>query len=329
MDKRSSSLCYTKNGLINPETLNYITENKIEEVILFGDGSSESFDHISKVDISSFGPSVVKIGLGKTPIYEMRVISQDGNISKPAYMYDEDIKTKWMCAKVCAPWLELYISSTTDTGNTQAQLNRKLTETVCYMGYRLWNLMLILEEKYAFPAAIIDALATLTYFLTPETMDIKRLREETGIHSLTYNSDTDLLSVEIVDDVFIIKLEVLNNLYGKLILPFFSRIYGRKWRLRGVVKTLTSTSDIVDLTYGEIGRLVYHMKMYAREILITNDNPISPADLLQFAKKVKIDDETCLWIEGNKPIKDVLESSYDLFVRNNITEHQSGEYDSQ
>ena len=324
--KRTTSLCFSKDGLINPESIKYLSNKDIDTVVLFSDGSKDAYDYMRNFDFTSIINKVSYIGVGKTPLYEMRVIHPDSTLSKPHYVYSEDVRTKWICSKICAHHIKVNISDITSQSKTQVHLDHIQTELMCYLAYKLWVALKAAEDRLCFPAVVIDKMTRWTYSLTPETIDIKLLRKEVGLKSLDYNSVTDLLSVSLGEDIFSVKLSVLNAFYTECILPLFNAIYGRRLRIqisfRGSEGQLC---DSVDISYGELGRIVEEMHVYAREKKISSDTPIDPEDLLAFAKKVKIDEESCLWPTHNQSIKNFIETNQNMFMRDNDNHHQSSD----
>jgi hypothetical protein len=315
--KKTASLCFNGTGLLNPEAIDFISNNPdIKDIVLFGDGSLEAFREVIKAYKELSTTTTNRIGLGKTPAYELRVVNQDGSLSRPNYVYSDDVRIQWLCTKVCAPHMHIHLYNSTMDNATKVKLTRKQTENVCFLAYKLWDLILTVEDRLAFPAVVIEKLIEYTYYLTDNTMDIKKLRKETGIESLDYNTMTDLLSVEVLGDIFFVKLSVLNALYGELILPFFRDICGRKLSIDvSVVGISHRSEDVVTMSYGMLGRTMDEMKIGCRERPLSNTSLLDPIDLVMFAKKVKIDDETCLWVDEETSIETIEKDHIGLFVR--------------
>lgn len=311
--KASASLCYNSQGLINTDAVEYIEKNNINKVVLFTDGSEEALERLVEHVVMEDYLKGKTIGLGKVPLYELRVVNQEGHISSPNYVYDEKVKLEWLCAKVCAPHLNINMYKKNER---YQELTRKQIENICYLSYKLFNLINTAENRLAFPAVILDRLAPYTYYLTPETMNIKEVREKTGLHSLEYNSDTLMLTIDILGDVSTVKITLLNDLYGELILPFFNKLYGRKVRIDVKGNDLTCCPhEFTKMTYWELGRLVESMRIGSSERKITTTSLIESSDLIKFAKKVEINDTSCLWLDGTKTIQEVIEENKSLFVR--------------
>lgn len=316
--KETTSLCFNSDGLINTKSIDFILNNDVHNVVLFSDGSEAAYRHIRDFDVSQFTHKPISFGLGKTPLYEMRVIRPDGIISEPNYIYSEDVRIKWICSRICPYFIKLNISDISSKSNTQAELPHEQTEVVCYLAYRLWTLLKVAEDRLCFPAVVIDRMTRWTYTLTPNTIDIPLLQKEVGLSSLNYNPMTDLLTVMVGEEEFSVKLSVLNAFYGSHILPMFNSIYGRRIRIMAtVVGSHGQNSDPVNMTYGELGRVVEEMSVFAKTKKITWDNPIDAQDLLAFAKKVKINDESCHWLPGQVALKDFVVHVRDDLVRLN------------
>lgn len=319
--KKTTSLCFNAKGLINPESINYLRNKGGDTIVMFGDGTEEALQQIKTFDISVFEGKVKQVGLGITPLYELRAISQNGQTSRPNYAYSEDVRVKWICSRICAPNFKIHISDHNSQTGTQMLMEPKQTEGICYNACRLWMLLRVVEDRLLFPALLMDRLLRFTYYLKPTTMNVEKLRKETGVQTLDYNPATDILSVEVGGDLFTIKMSVLDEIFGKLVLPHYNRIYGRRLRIRVAVKGSTGWTEPVDMTYGELGRIVEQMLMHAKEKKITHETPLDPRDLLAYAKKVKVDRETCVWVTGNTTVTEIADRLKDQFVRHRDDDH--------
>jgi len=212
--KKSTSLCFTKDGLINPHALKFVQNKEhIDTLILFSDGSRESLEHMklfSDHEIAKSG-DVKHIAINRTPKFEMRVDRGDGSLSDPHYLYEESSKDKWFCSKVAAPHFSIAITDITSPSSNPTQLDGEAKEALCFLAHKLWTIMLLVEERLCFPAIAIDAMTKWTYNLTFDTIDIELLRKETGLATLDYNPKTDLLEITVGQDIFVVKLTVLNE----------------------------------------------------------------------------------------------------------------------
>ena len=305
--KTIGSICFTAEGVANPEALEYIKNNQIDSVVLFGDGTQEALVHMSEFDTKSLPTHVKRVGVGRTPIYEMRVHNADGTPSSPSYFYDRDVQIRWICTKVCAPHMEIHVCDISSTSCTQVLLDKDSTADICYVGYKFWSLLQVVESRFVFPAVMLDALSKFTYFLTPKTMDVYKLRKLTNVESLNYSHDSDILSFSIRDDIFTIKMSVLNETYGNIILPYLRKIGGRKLRISVTVKDFPNLNGTKDnLTISSLGNLVDDMRLGCSQKNVCVSTPIEASDLILFAKKVKIDDETCIWLDETKTVSDII-----------------------
>lgn len=309
--KKSASLCFTKDGIANPNSLEYLEQNpEITTLALFGDGSLEAFDHIEAFnDHALMAPGrFERVGIAHTPLFEMRIAKPDGELSKPHYLYDHPSKDKWLCAKVVAPRLHIAVSDIASQSGTQADLSASEVEAVCHRSLTMWSLLQNVEERLCFPAAAIDSLMRWTYSLTPKTIDIEKLREDAGLPTLDYNTSTDILSITILDELFCVKLSLLNEIYGKFILPFFNRHNGRRLRFMvSVAHNGVPLSEPTNMSYGQIGKTVVDMRSWVKETTIDQTNPLNAKDLIEFASKVKINDDSCVWLGEGQTLKDLVE----------------------
>lgn len=327
--KKSTSLCFTNTGLVNPHSLKFIrNKDYIDTVILFGDGSEEALEQIKAFqnnDIFDTG-TIKHVGICKTPKFEMRVDNGDGVLSDPHYLYEQDSKDKWFCGKVASPHFSIAISDVTSPNGTQTVLDREAKEALCFLAHRMWSIMLMVEERLAFPASAIDLMTKWSYNLTPQTIDIELLRKETGLSTLEYNDQTDLLSVEIAGDIFFVKLSVLNETYGTLILPLFRSLKGRRLVISVALHGSSGElSEYTEMTYGQLGRIIETMRVYIRERKIDKDNLIPKDDLLEWAKRVKPNDESCIWVEPGSSISETVETYREEFVFDSVVDNSDSQ----
>lgn len=324
--KTTTSLCFSSEGLLNPESVNFLLGKEVDTVVFFTDGSDAAYQQMRNFDISLIQDKVKYFAIGKLPLYDMRVVDTDGSLSKPHYVATEDIKIKWICSKICPHYVKISISDITSQSETQVQLDVQQTEVVCYLAYKLWSMMLQAEDRLCFPAIVIDRMTRWTYQLTPETIDIKYLKSKINLETLEYNSVTDQLSVSIGEEVFSVKLSVLNSFYGEFILPLFNSIFGR--RLRILVSVAGNTGQFcepVDMSYGELGRLIEELRSFTKETPINNSNPMTAQDLLTFAKKVKINEESCIWKRDNQPLLEFFDNNLSILVRERPSDDNTNE----
>lgn len=316
--KPTTSLCFSSEGLLNPKAISYISSQDIERVALFTDGSEAAYQHLQKFDFKEIENLVPHIGLGNIPLYELRVIGLDGTPSRPNYVFTEEDRMRWICSNICSPFLTISVSDISSQSTTEVKLDKKQTEHVCYLSYLLWSNMRVAEDKLCFPAAAIDTMSRLTYHLTANTIDIPMLRRETGLETLTYTPNDDMLSLEVAGELFSVKMSVLDEFYGSFILPIFNKILGRRMRIRvSVFGAEGHFSEPNDMSYGQLGRLVEELSAYAQIRKVTADTPMDPQDLIAFAKKVKIDGASCLWPNADQTITDLVSACHDQIVRTN------------
>lgn len=310
--KKSTSLCFTKEGLINPSALKFIqNKDHVDTLILFGDGSVEAFEHMKLFSDNELlkSDAVKHIAINRTPKYEMRVDKGDGDLSSPNYLYENDSKDKWFCSKVAAPHLSISITDVTSPNSNKTQLDREAKEALCFLSHKLWTVMLLVEERLCFPAVAIDTMTKWTYNLSYDTIDIDLLRKETGLSTLDYNPKTDLLEITVGQETFVVKLTVLNETYGTLILPLFRSLKGRRLNISVAIHGNNGdANDSTDMTYGQLGRLIESMRIYIREKAITVNNPIPKDDLLEWAKRVSIKDESCIWLGEGETVSSAIDA---------------------
>jgi hypothetical protein len=326
--KTTRSLCFTNQGLVNPTSLSYIRDNNVEIVALISDGSEAAFQHMLNFHPATLPSTVQQVGIGRVPMYELRVVMSDGKLSLPHYVGSEKIYREWLSKEVAARYVRITIWDISNTNSSKVELDESATEAMCLMAYSLWSTILIAEERLSFPAAIIDRLATHTYFLQKSTMNIKLLREEIGVKSLDYNEADDTLSVEVAGDIYTIKLSLLHTTFIELILPMFNAMYGRRYRIQAAILGDTDKiSEPSEMSFGDLGRVIHELEGFVRRRLITRDNPIDASDLVEFAKKVEVNDESCFWPEADQSIAATLQYYHDDIVRRDPRDDTDGSGD--
>lgn len=311
-------LRFTREGLHDhyPSTVEEFNATN-DDILIHNDGSTQGYEAIVDwvTNIGSVLDNPERIVLMRTPLYDLRMINADGTLSHPHFIFDEDHRVKWTCSQIAVPQLEIYLSDITDSGGTRAKQNTDKAELICYLAHRLWTVLLIAEERLCFPAAALDRLTRWTFRLTKQTIDIDLLRRETGIPSLDYNDITDLLSITLGGEIFTVKLSVLNALYGELILPKFNRVYGRRLRISvGVVGRDQITTEPVDMSYGELGRLIEDMRRHVKEQRTSPTHPIDPTDLMLLSRKQRRSQDNSLQVRADDYLPDLITQHRTWFV---------------
>lgn len=306
---RSTLLCFTHHGLVNPETL--VTHRDQQSVLLVGDGSNAAYQHMVNFDIHQMAATPGRVGVIKTPRYEVRSFSPRKDLSHPVYFWDPQTKDQWFCAEIAAPYFRIQLSDYTSQSRTVALLSDKSLKRVCYLAYQLWQLLLTVEERLLFPAAMLDKLCRYTFSLTRERIDIPVLRQETGCQSLDYDSNSDILSMVLAGEPFEIKLSLLDEIYGQLILPFFNRIYGRRLRIQAaIVQESGYVSEFQDITYGHLGQLITQLERWITTKTVSDSDPIGADDLILFATHVRVSDDSCVWAHDTTTLSSTIRAMY-------------------
>jgi hypothetical protein len=316
---KTLSLAFSQAGILNPSQIKAINkESEPVDVVLFGNGSVHSLEQIkafaseNELDITRIN----RLGLGIPPLYALRVTDKSGEISLPNYVYDEDTRAKWFCTNIAAPHVEIWLSDISSQSQTQVKLDSDLKQLICYKSYILWKLLQVIEEQLCFPAVVLDKMTRWTQRLTPQSMDIELLRKETGVASLDYNYTSDLLSMTIGEETYTVKLSMLDEIYGKMILRQFNSILGRRLHIAVAIGATGGTlTEPVNMSHGELGRIIEGMRIYTKETKIDDTNPLPSQDLVEFTKRVEINDQTCIWVEKDKSLLSTIETHFDRLVR--------------
>ncbi len=312
-------LLFSSKGLLNPGVLtsleDYAQTQHISKLLLIGDGSSMAVEHMRQLQLNQLPRQIEQIGIMPTPRYAMRIKKFDGTLSGPHYLYKGNDRLKWICSQICSYMMEIHLIDTGSQSSTEVLLDEKQTDLVCYMSYRLWSVLKLVEDRYCFPAIVVDRLLRYSYHMTKQTMDIDFLRQEIGIASLNYDERTDLLSVSVSDEEYTIKLSVLNEVYDKLLLPIFNSMYGRRLHMRvAMLNHEGPPSEKITTTYGELGRHVEDLRRFVAEDPITADHPITEQDLVVYARKLRLDEEESFWMPRQDDFDLFLKEHYDLLV---------------
>lgn len=284
-----------------------------DTVVIFSDGSKESFEYISRMDISQFSPKVKNIGIMRTPVCEVRVKNERGETSNPVFFERKSHIDTWFCAKVAAPHFEIYVKSAGSESETHSLLPKKQTYGMCYYTKMLYDAISIVEDTIAFPSAVIDTFIPNIECLSNKNLTTEKLIEFTGLESISYHSMTDTISYEMNGDVFTVRRNLLKDIFEKnlsALIGFIDKIaidvLDLQVKLVGVPEY---SEDIVKMSPSELGRMVHSFLKSCVFTDITEDAPISDVDLGKFGKKAIVTDENCLWTSSRK--------NFDKFVFEN------------
>lgn len=331
-----TSLCFTPAGLITPPATSTDT---IQNLVLFGDGSAEAIDRMRDPEIQTLVDSLdaKHLYICRTPLYEMRVRHQDNQVSQPHYVFTEADRIRWFCAKVAAPHFEILLSTANSKTTTQVKLDKENTEAICYIAYNLWQLIEQVSDRLCFPALALERMMLSTFYLHPQRMNIEALREATGLSALEYHHATETLQICVGEEVFTVKISLLNDLYGDLILPYFRKFRGHRVGLEVAVASMgshtlkagmQSFSEPLAMSLGELGSIISAMEIYASYRKIEAESPLEPGDLKAFAKHVRIDSESCFTVEEGETIADALDRLSPLLVRANANDDTERDFGS-
>ena len=293
--KRIPWLCFNAEGIINPDTLKQIEQDNTDSVILSHNGTTAGLEQLCRVKLGIFPESVTKIGIAKTPEYEVRAVGPEGNLTAPLYFLNEDVRDLWFCNTIIAEELEISIRERSRKSDTWAILPDDMSGSQAYLALRLWKLMEVIDKQLAFPAAVIERLIDHTYYLTKGSMDINHLRQKTGIEKLSYNSILGVVTLEVGGELYSVGLDVLNHAYGEIILPYYRSIKGRNRRLAIRAKNHADGVMPTEMSFGILGKLVSDRRCAYREKVIGDNHPISDEDLLLYAQEADNDVAVSFW----------------------------------
>ena len=295
MSKTRTSFCFTENGLLNPEAIDFMNTHETKEIALFTDGTVSARLHRLDFCNTFYSPKFVEriINVG-VPKYELRVIGEGGQVSRPHYAYTDEVAMKWMCAKVAAPHISLYVSAKRpgidpSKPRPSIKVDRKMAETICYLANKLWQVFLVLENETTFPAVLFEKLVGYTYYLTEKTMEIDTLNHLVGTERMEYHAPTKTLSVQISGSTHAIDIRRLNTIYGEFVLPLYRDLQGR--RLEWSYSEFGNLGTATPISIGMLGRMVEECWHKCVKKTISNRKPIAPDDLLAFSKKAELNDE--------------------------------------
>ena len=110
--------------------------------------------------------------------------------------------------------------------------------------------------------------------------------------------------MEVAGQTFAVSLDVINSLYGEVILPFVRPLLVR--RVSILVTIPHQRVENALMTYGQIGMLISQMKDHVVSRQIDPENPIVVSDLLEWAKRLPICEDTCIWVERNESVSQAI-----------------------
>jgi hypothetical protein len=311
----TTSICFTRKGVLNPEAAGVFTDKDLSTLVVFSDGSEAAYEHICSYDFSQLITNNVRLAVAKVPMWDLRVLNQEGKPSQPNYVFSDQNKADWFATNICAPLINIAVSDITSKSATKVQVTKEQVALICDMSLRFWQMLKVAEDHLAFPAIAIDALTRQSRSLTRETIDVPVLRKETGLQSLDYDPRTDMLSLEILGDLFTVKLSVIDKFFRSHILPFFNKYQGRRYRLEVSILGMTDLADGGQaMSYGELGRNLDQLKSMVRETRIGDVSPMDPVDLLAYAKKVPVHAESCRFWQKSQTISDFFRQHHDILV---------------
>jgi DNA-directed RNA polymerase subunit H (RpoH/RPB5) len=71
----------------------------------------------------------------------------------------------------------------------------------------------------------------------------------------------------------------------------------------------------MDVSYGALGQLVAGLARGCKETMVSQEDPVAPDDLFELAKKMDINDESCVWVEDDDTITQTAQKHRGDFVR--------------
>ena len=300
----------THEGVQNPKAFDYIqTHSNITHLIFFTDGSSNALDYLANIKIPQALYDRLTIGVAKTPLFEAMLRQSDSATSKPVYFHDAQAFDGWLCQDVVAPALQIWAQERGQPEATQVELSSSAVKGLTTLCYNLWKMLQIVEHGLGFPWVAIDALCSHTYYLTSRTMDIELLREATCLHTLDYLEASDLLTLNVLDEPYSVRLYGLNKVYDNIILPKFNALYGRRYQFRvSVIHNGNRLAEPILVSHGQIGQLVADQQRNVVTHVINDEHPIAFHHLKERAAKVTFDDRTCWWLENYPDLVHLVEN---------------------
>lgn len=276
----------SKGTIFRPEVTN---PNADRAIVYAVDGTKESFDvlveRLKNHDFSANPTIYVK----PPPRYQARVRGPDDELSKPVFFDDLVAFHKWKVKTLYLPNMKFTAEPIREENPVPTEL--KETEAcpevsgLTYMARSIYGIYCEVGIQTCTPALILDGLSRATYYLTPETMDTKKIEEICAVRDISYNRQLNLLAFDIKSpaepekslDYYTLNLSFLNSFYGQHILPRLRRLKYRVIQFR---------INDVKTTLGGIAIMCMRAEKPLVSQFICKDTPMDHDDFLKMVGKL-------------------------------------------
>lgn len=286
-------------NLDNVEDLNY------GKVIIMADADSDG-QHIQALMIGNLYllcDKLIEHGrlyVSLPPLYAAKIKN------KRFYIHDQPSLDDWMIEFLFAKYLDVHLQ----VENTSEILpigNGRVSPAMCVFYralLRYGEMVTQLENKLALPELVIEALLKVTYYLTPETMDVDIVKQKTGANDVFYDADKNALIYVTDDDIIIPLAGLVETFYETQVLSIY-RNYGFH-KSHPIVSTTKSPSlQNVHMTHFQLYRV---MMQLARVVEIKRFKGLGTMEKDDFAMTcMHPDTRQCVQIDSIGDIKRIFD----------------------
>lgn len=211
------------------------------KVFIMADADSHG-KHICNIILGglyAYNPTFVESGrvyIVTPPFYGLRL---KGKKSQTIYIHtvDEFINNLADSVYYKALDIKIYSPNVFDSGRS---LNIEEFVEFCRIVNHVGDMITRLSKEHVIHPLILEQLTYVTYYLTPETMNIDHIREVFDNPNITYDPENNILTMSIGRDDIIISLNGLASSLYKEVLPFLRKI---EWTKLGILVS-TKYSDL-------------------------------------------------------------------------------------
>lgn len=175
-----------------------------------------------------------RVHIATPPEYSLTYQGQRGASKKKQYIVDKPSLVHWMTQNIYKPSLDIEVAyehphpKTGELTSSSFKLTGREYDGFVQQVMRIGDVITNLSKELVIDPLILETMTFITYYLTPQTMDVDRVREVLGVDHLFYDPENNILTVSIGRDDYTIPLyRVQERLYEEL-MPVLNTIQWRK-----------------------------------------------------------------------------------------------------
>ena len=195
--------------------------------------------HIANILIGNFyliNPGFVESGklhLVTPPLYGL-TLKNCKSQKDPIFIRTADDMITAMAASIYYEALEVYISSD-GTFDTPKLLDKEELVDFAKITHHIGSMFTRLSQEHIVDPIILEQLTYVSYYLTPETMNIEYLKSVLGYDTMKYDKVNNILFMSLGHKDITLPLYSISDSFYREILPFLNKI---QWqRLKILIKT--------------------------------------------------------------------------------------------